>query len=184
MRAFSNSSELETVSQSESNGFAQTPLCAKGDRMHDIIAQGGLTSVMPSWPVVEAGQVPAKLSKRLWVEPSEFVCTTQALELAEWTLCVCPWGRPPLPTPSRWGGKAVYGDRSILVMAFIQVAWQFGYEEVIDYLRTHAAVAMAVGLPAGRIICASQYWRGDVPWVSCPSGSSLWLWSGNWSAWA
>lgn len=127
--------------------------------MHSIIAQGRLTSVMPSLPIVEVGRLPAKLSKRLWVGPSEFVATTQALELAEWALRMSQWGRPPLPDRSRRGAKAVYYDRSILVMAFIQVAWQFGYEEFIDYLRAHATVAVAVGLPAGRIICASQYWE-------------------------
>jgi hypothetical protein len=127
--------------------------------MHDIIAQGGLTSVMPPLPEVAMGQLPAKLSKRLWVEPGEFVTTTHALELAEWSLSACQWGRAALPDPSRRGAKAVYRDSSILVMAFIQVAWQLGYEEVVDYLRSHAVVALAVGMPAGRVICASQYWE-------------------------
>lgn len=127
--------------------------------MRNIIAQSWLNSVALPLPVVEVGQLRAKLSKRLWVEPSEFVCTTHAVGLAEWALHMCQWGRLPLPNQSRRGAKAVYRDSSILVMAFIQVAWQLGYEEVIDYLRAHAAVAAAVGLPEGRVICASQYWE-------------------------
>ena len=44
-------------------------------------------------------------------------------------------------------------------MALIQVAWQMSYEEVVDYLRGQAESAAALGLPAGRVICASQYWQ-------------------------
>ena len=44
-------------------------------------------------------------------------------------------------------------------MALIQVAWQLGYDELIDYLRARPEVATLVGLPPGRVICASQYWE-------------------------
>lgn len=118
---------------------------------------------MPPLPVVDVGQLPAKLSKRLWVGPSEFVTTTHALGLAapigHPAVSVRLWGQPQLPDKSRRGPKVVYCKSSILVMALIQVAWQMGYEEVVDYLRGHAETAAAVGLVAGRVICASQYWE-------------------------
>jgi hypothetical protein len=72
--------------------------------------------------VVDVGQMPAKLSKGLWVGPSEFVRTTHALVLAEWAVSV-RW-QPQLSDKSRRGAKLVYRDSSILVMALIQVAWQ------------------------------------------------------------
>lgn len=127
--------------------------------MHSIIAQSGLASVVPPLPVVNVGQLPAKLSKRLWVGPCEFVRTTQALALAEWAVSVRLWGKSQLVDKSRRGPKVVYRDSSILVMAFIQVAWQMSYEEVVDYLRAQAESAAAVGFSPGRVICASQYWE-------------------------
>lgn len=127
--------------------------------MHAIIAQNGLASVVPPLPVVEVRQLPAKLSKRLWVGPCEFVQTTQALALAEWAVSVRLWGQPKLPDKSRRGPKEVYRDNSVMVMALLQVAWQMSYEEVVDYLRAHSETAAVVGLPEGRVICASQYWE-------------------------
>jgi len=53
----------------------------------------------------------------------------------------------------------------------VQVAWQLGYEEVVDYFRTHAPAAQAAGLPPGRGISASQYWNDGGLWAFCRSGS-------------
>lgn len=112
-----------------------------------------------SIPEIELSLLPAKMSKRLWVSPAEFVELIAALSLAEWALQVCEQWRLRLPEPSRRGPKPIYQEQSILVIALIQVAWQMGYEEVIDYLRAHPQVAQLVGLPLGRVICASQYWQ-------------------------
>lgn len=103
--------------------------------------------------------LPAKLTKRLWVNPTQFLEVTHALAMAEWALSVSRKLRPALPAPVRRGPKQVYDDSSIMVVALVQVAWWFGYEEVIDYFRAHAEAAQAVGFPAGRVICASQYWE-------------------------
>lgn len=109
-------------------------------------------------PTVAVQQLPAKLSKRLWIGPSEFVSSTQALVLAEWAVCASCW-QPSLPEPVRRGRKIVYRDSSILVMALIQVAWQMSYEEVVDYLRSHTSTAQEIGFSDGRVIGVSQYWQ-------------------------
>jgi hypothetical protein len=41
-------------------------------------------------------------------------------------------------------------------MALIQVAWQMSYDEVVDYLRSHATTANAIGFASGRVIGVSQ----------------------------
>jgi hypothetical protein len=46
-----------------------------------------------------------------------------------------------------------------LVLALIQVAWQMGYEEVIDYLRAHPQTAQLAGFDQGRVISVGQYWQ-------------------------
>lgn len=112
-----------------------------------------------SLPQTDLSLLPAKFSKKLWVSPAEFIVLTAALTVAEWALRLSTAWRPSLPAPSRRGPKPVYGDSSMIVMAFVQVAWQLSYEEVIDYFRSHSALAQAAGLPAGRSISVSQYWE-------------------------
>jgi hypothetical protein len=74
-------------------------------------------------PKIEITELPAKLSKRLWIEPQEMVESVQALSLAEWALAKSQPQRA-LPTVVRRGRTTIYGESSILVMALIQVAWQ------------------------------------------------------------
>lgn len=112
-----------------------------------------------SLPETDLSLRPAKLSKRLWVSPAEFIVLTNALAVATWALAFsCGW-RPSLPAPPRRGPKQVYKDNSIMVMALVQVAWQLSYEELVDYYRSQPTVAQAAGLPAGRGISVSQYWE-------------------------
>lgn len=82
-------------------------------------------TLTPPW--TDVGQLPAKLTKRLWVNPTEFLTTTHALAMAEWAVAMGGHIRPSLPTPSRRGPKMVYRDSSVIVMALIHVAWQLSY---------------------------------------------------------
>ncbi len=112
-----------------------------------------------SLPEIDLSLLPAKVSRRLWVNPTTFVNTINALSLAQWALQMSgPW-RPALPAPKRRGPKTVYRDSSIMVMALVHVAWQMGYEEVVDYFRTHPDAAQAVGFCGDRVIGVSQYWE-------------------------
>ena len=112
-----------------------------------------------SLPETDLSPLSTKVSKRLWVSPEEFIEVTSVLSLAHWALNACGSWRRQLPDPSRRGPKLVYQDESILVMALIQVAWQMGYDELVDYFRAHPKAAHAVGFPPGRVICASQFWE-------------------------
>ena len=110
-------------------------------------------------PEVELSRLPAKLSKRLWISPEEFLIVTSAPMLAQWALHVSGVWRPGLPEPGRRRGpKPVYADWSVMVVALIQVAWQMGYEEVIDYFRAHPQAAHLAGFPSGRVISIGHYW--------------------------
>jgi hypothetical protein len=109
-------------------------------------------------PVTDLSALPAKLSKRLWVTPVEFLQATNAVVLAEWAVTFRLFDRPALPAPTRRGPKQTYRDSSILVIALVHVAWQFGYEEVVDYFRSHRDAAQAAGFAPERVIGVSQYW--------------------------
>jgi hypothetical protein len=126
--------------------------------MHNFITACELGRKRVELPSIEIAQLPAKLSKRLWIKPKAMVECVQVLKLAEWAIAVSQPQRA-LPTVVRRGRTTIYRESSILVMALIQVAWQLSYEEVVDYLRSHRATAEAIGFTDGRVIGVSQYWQ-------------------------
>ncbi len=102
-------------------------------------------------PEVELSILPARLGKRLWVTPTEFLRTTNAQAIASWAVQVSQSLTRSLPEPGRRGPKRKYAESSILMMAFIQVAWQMGYEMTVDYFRSHPEAAQAAGFAEGRV---------------------------------
>src|SRR3990172_3965852 len=110
-------------------------------------------------PEVDLGIFPVRFSKRLWVTPMEFLQTTNAMATAEWAIGVSQSLTRRLPDPARRGPKVRYGENSILMMAFIQVAWQMGYELTVDYFRSHPEAARVAGFADGRVISIGQYWE-------------------------
>ena len=79
------------------------------------------------WPDTDLTLLPAKMSKRMWVDPTQFLTLVHALSLAHWSLSVVQSWHPALPPPARRGRKQVYQDSSIIVMALVHVAWQMSY---------------------------------------------------------
>ena len=59
-------------------------------------------------PEIDLKMLPAKMSKRLWISPGEFVKITSALILAEWALNITQKWQKQLPTPPRRGPKPIY----------------------------------------------------------------------------
>lgn len=110
-------------------------------------------------PENDLSLLPARLSKRLWVNPEEFLLTTNARQIAEWAIKVSGLYMLGLPDPSRRGPKLTYSDSSILMLAYIQVAWQMGYEMLVDYFRAHPDAGQAAGFLDGRVISIGQYWE-------------------------
>jgi hypothetical protein len=123
----------------------------------NALSESALNPLTP--PETDLSALPAKLSRKLWVNPTEFLVVTHALVMAEWALQLSQRLRPSLPRPTCRGPKTVYLDRSIMLLALIQVAWQMGYEESVDYFRAHPEAAQAAGFPDGRVISVGQYWE-------------------------
>jgi hypothetical protein len=73
--------------------------------------------------------LPARLGKRPWVTPAEFLQTTCAMQVARWAVNLFPRS---LPDSHRRGRKRRYSDESILLGAYLQSAWQMSYEMVVD----------------------------------------------------
>jgi len=126
--------------------------------MDNCIALDGIQPSALTPSSTDLSPFPAKLTKRLWVSPTQFLVTTHAQVMAEWALAMRARIGRCLPTSSRRGPKSVYRDSSVMVTALIQVAWQLGYEDTVDYLRAHPEAAHAAGFPEGRVISVGQYW--------------------------
>ena len=95
-------------------------------------------------PEVDLGILPVRLSKRLWVTPTEFLQTTNALATAAWALRISQAFTHRLVDPSRRGPKIRYGDSSMLIMAFF---------------RAHPEAALSAGFADGRVVSIGQYWE-------------------------
>lgn len=127
--------------------------------MADCTVLSKMEGGLPVAPETDLGILPARLSKYLWVTPAEFLQTTNALAIAAWAVRVSPWLERSLSDPLRRGPKIRYTDASILMLAFIQTAWQRKYEMVVDYFRSHFEAACAAGFRDGRVISIGQYWE-------------------------
>lgn len=110
-------------------------------------------------PWTDLSPLAAKLTKKLWVSPQEFLTVTHARVLAEWALQASEFWQPRLPAGVRRGPKQIYRDSSVLLLALVHVAWQMTYEESVDYFRAHADAAQIAGFPMGRVISVGQYWE-------------------------
>lgn len=127
--------------------------------MNNSNALSARAANLPGLPESELRMLPARLSKRLWVDPEEFLQTTNASQIADWALSASQFFILALPAPTRRGPKLTYRESSILMLAYIQVAWQMGYEMVVDYFRTHPGAAQAAGFVNGEVISIGQYWE-------------------------
>ena len=65
--------------------------------MNNDNAAQAIVSQWEQLPIFDLSQLPARLSKRLWVSPTEFLILTHALRLAEWALGLARRWRPSLP---------------------------------------------------------------------------------------
>ena len=73
---------------------------------------------------------------------------------------LCP---PPLPA-GPGGAPRRYSDESLLLIALLRVVWRLSYEDMRDWLRAWAALAVACGLPlhpdgSPYVPCPSQQWK-------------------------
>jgi hypothetical protein len=124
------------------------------------------TPKLITWPPpgLDLSQLPAQLTRHLWLSPQEFLEAINALALAQWAITASRWWLPPaLPGPCR-GPKIVYHDASILVLAFVQTAWHMPYSITLTYLSNHPKLALAMGFPGDpqgcpRVISQGQYWE-------------------------
>lgn len=116
----------------------------------------------PNWllpPALDLSPLTVRVTKGLWLNPTEFMQTTHALAIAEWAVQVNAHFHPSLSAGTRRGPKQTYHDRSIIVMALVHVAWQFSYDEIVDYFRTRSEAAHAAGFDPVRVISVGQYWE-------------------------
>lgn len=114
--------------------------------------------LLKSVPEVDLAPLSGRETGKLRLSPEQLLAAIQAQVLAEWALAMAQRLRPPA-LPGGPGGKPqTYHDPSILLMALLQTVWRKSYEQIVDYVATHAELAIALGFTL-RTISKGHYWE-------------------------
>jgi hypothetical protein len=109
-------------------------------------------------PQVDLSPLAGKPSGKLRLSPEQLLLAIHAQVLAGWALTMARRLRPPALPQGPGGRRQQYGDRSILLMAVVQIVWRKSYEQIVDYVATHPELALALGFTQGTI-CKGRYWE-------------------------
>lgn len=109
-------------------------------------------------PPVDLAPLPSKEKGKLRLSPEQLLMAIQAEALAAWALFMAHRLHPPRLPRGPGGRHQQYGDRSILLMALVQIVWRKSYEQIVDYVATHPALARTLGFTQGTI-CKGRYWE-------------------------
>ena len=119
----------------------------------------GLQNLLQSIvPQVDLSPLPGKKKGKLRLSPEQLLVAIQAETLAEWALFMTHRLHPPALPRGSAGRPQQYSDRSILLMALVQIVWRKSYEQIVDYVATHPALAQALGFTQGTI-CKGRFWE-------------------------
>lgn len=111
-----------------------------------------------SVPQVDLAPLSGKEKGKLRLSPEQLLAAIQAETLAEWALFMTHRLHPPALPPGPAGRPQQYADRSILLMALVQIVWRKSYEQIVDYVATHPKLALALGFTQSTI-CKGRYWE-------------------------
>jgi hypothetical protein len=109
-------------------------------------------------PQVDLAPLAGKPTGKLRLSPEQLLMAIQAETLAEWALFMAHRLRPPALPQGRGGRPRQYADRSILLMALVQIVWRKSYDQIVDYVATHPELALVLGFTQGSI-CKGRYWE-------------------------
>ena len=116
------------------------------------------TLLQKSVPQVDLTPLSGKEKGKLRLSPEQLLITIHAWALAEWALTLARRWRPRVLPRGPGGKPQQYCDASILLMALVQAVWRKSYEQIVDYVATHAGLALALGFKQ-RTISKGQYWE-------------------------
>jgi len=116
-------------------------------------------------PEVDLAPLPGRETGKLRLSPEQLLAAIHAPALAEWALAMTQRLRPPALPRGPGGKPQTYHDPSILLMALVQIVWRKSYDQIVDYVATHADLAVVLGFtqraPTGqlRTISTGHYWE-------------------------
>ena len=117
--------------------------------------QMAILRALPEWDLTPLA---GKKRDKLRLSPEQMLQVIHAQELAEWARQMATWfGRPRLEK-GRVGAPLRYRESSILLMAVVQVVCRKSYEQIVDYVSSHAELARQMGF-SGRTISKGRSWE-------------------------
>ncbi len=116
------------------------------------------SAIFRTVPELDFAPLPSKSTGKLRLTPEQLLVVIHAQELAEWSLQMAARFQPPRLSKGPGGRPARYRDSSILQMAVVQAVWRKSYEQIVDYVATHAELACELGF-GEHTISQGQYWE-------------------------
>src|SRR5437763_11468711 len=121
----------------------------------------------------------AKRGPALHLDALRLVTTLHLLALCRLAVCLAHRRCPP-PLPAGPGGvERTYSEESLLLIALLRTLWRLSYQDMLDWLRSWPALALACGLPLAknglpRVPSPSQQWkRGQAAGAPLPEALSV-----------
>jgi hypothetical protein len=131
-------------------------------------------------PQVDLAPLTGKPIGKLRLSPEQLLRAIQAEALAEWALFMTHRLGPPALPRGPASRPQVYNDRSILLMALVQIVWRKSYEQIVDYVATHPAQHWPWRWASRKAPFAkAATGSGGLRWGCCRSCSSSWDWSAS-----
>ena len=123
------------------------------------------SAILNPVPILDLSSIPAKPRGKLRLSPEQLLAIIHAHALAEWALGMTQRLKQPRLPGGPGGRPPTYPDRGILLMAIVQTAWRKSYEQMVDWVATNEALALALGFTQctteGKLhtISKGQYWE-------------------------
>lgn len=131
------------------------------------------SAILTIVPALDLTPLPAKKHGKLRLSPVQVLDAIHAHDVAEWALRIARQVLQPRLPRGPGGRPLAYADQTILLMALVQTAWRKSYEQIVDWVATDQALALALGFSRRsgeeklRTISQGQYWerRQALGWV-------------------
>jgi len=123
------------------------------------------SAILKPMSFLDLSPLSGKRRGKLRLSPEQLLQVIQAQGLAEWALNTTRQFRTPRLPRGPGGRPLTYPDSSILLMAVVQTTWRKSYEQMVDWVATNEALALALGFRErtleGRLrtISKGQYWE-------------------------
>jgi hypothetical protein len=123
------------------------------------------TAILDPVFISDLSSMEVKPRGKLRLSPEQLLVVVHAHALADWALGMSDFFITPRLPRGPGGRPARYRDSSVLLMAVVQTTWRKSYEQMVDWVASNEALALALGFTQRTLesklhtISKGQYWE-------------------------